>query len=135
MGGLMDVMSIAASGLNAAQAQFTATANNIANLNTPGYQAQRVDLVDLSPNGVGIGGVTTDPSPAPVDANGKPTGSNVNLADQSVDLMREKVLYTANAAVMKTADRMLGTLLDLFDRDHDGKTVSGSSAFAGNTGG
>jgi flagellar basal-body rod protein FlgC len=124
MSGLMDVMSIAASGLNAAQTQLAVTANNVANVNTPGYQAQRVDLVDLSPNGVGVGGITTDSSPVPADANGKPTGSNVDLAGQSVDLMREKTLYTANAAVIKTADQMLGTLLDMFDQDHDGKAVN-----------
>ena len=33
----MDALNIAASGLQAAQAQLNVTANNIANQNTPGY--------------------------------------------------------------------------------------------------
>jgi flagellar basal-body rod protein FlgC len=118
MSGLMDVLSIGGSGMNAAMTQLNVTANNIANLNTPGYQSQGVDLVSLSQGGVGVGGITTDTTPGPVDPTGKEQ-SNVDLASQSIDLMREKTLYDANAAVVRTGNQMLGSLLDMFDHDHD----------------
>ena len=44
-------------------------------------------------------------------------GSNVDLATESVNLIREKALYASNAAVVKTANEMYGSLLDIFD-DH-----------------
>lgn len=108
-----NVLNIAASGLAAAQAQFAATADNIANADTPGYQARRVDLVELSTGGVGVAGITT--------------GGSVDLANESVDLIRERMLYGANAAVLRTADQMLGTLLNITDdgRHRDGDRDNG----------
>ena len=103
---LNDVLNIAASGLAAAQAQLNTTANNIANADTPGYRAQRVDLVDLSAGGVAISGISQE--------------SSVDLAKESVDLIREKAFYTANAAVVRTADQLMGTLLNMLDTDRDG---------------
>ena len=126
MSGLMDVLSIAGSGMDAAPAQLNATANNIANLNTPGYRSQGVDLVDLSPNGVGIGGTSTDGMPGTAGSNGQST-FNVDLASQVTDLSREKMLYTANAAVFRAGDQMLGSLLDMFDTDRDSQNQSDNS--------
>ncbi len=117
MSGLMDVLSIGASGMNAAQAQLSVTANNIANADTSGYQAKRVDLVELSGGGVAVGGLTTDTTPGAADADGT-TGSNVDLAKESINLTREKVLYDANAAVVRAGSHMLGSFLDMFDQDH-----------------
>ena len=110
---LNEVFNIAASGLAAAGAQLAATAGNIANADTPSYQARRVDLVELSTGGVAVAGVSRDTAP------GDPGSSNVDLARESIDLVRERALYTANAAVLRTADRMTGTLLDLLDTDHN----------------
>ena len=102
----MDVMSIAASGLRAANTQLATTADNIANLGTQRFTAKRTDLVELSSGGVGVAAV-------------QDTGKDIDLAKESVDLIREKALYTANAQVVKTANQMMGTLLDMFDRDHE----------------
>lgn len=115
---MSDVLGIALSGLQTAGAMLSVTANNIANADTPGYQAQRPDVVELSIAGSAVAGLTTDPTPAPTQ-NGK-EGSNVDVSTQAVDLTREKLLYNANAAVVKTADQMLGTLMNMFDTDHDG---------------
>ncbi len=114
----MDVFGIALSGMQAAQTQLNATANNLANLSTPGYQAQRIDLVDISGGGVAVSGITRDTTPAGIDSNGKPA-SNVDLSSEMVNLTRAQLLYSANAAVIRVGQKMTGALLDMFDnQDH-----------------
>ena len=125
MAGLLDAISIGLSGLTAADAQLNVTAKNIANLNTSGYKSERVDLVELSGGGVRAAGISRDTSKGALDATGV-EGSNVDLAAQAVDLIREKSLYRANALVVKTADQLLGSLLDIFD--HGQKSRRGTWA-------
>ena len=91
---------IALSGLQAAQTQLNVTAQNIANSDTPGYQAERVDLVDLSTGGVATAGISKDPRPGPISPDGT-RGSNVDLGSEMLSLTRAKLLYSANAAVLK----------------------------------
>ncbi|HET6248272.1 MAG TPA: flagellar basal body protein [Tepidisphaeraceae bacterium] len=114
----MDVFNIALSGLQAAQTQLNVTANNVANLDTPGYQAQRADLVDLSPAGVAVSGISRDQTPGPVQSDGT-QGSNVDLATEMVNLTRGQLLYSANAAVLRVGQKMTGALLDMFDNRPD----------------
>jgi flagellar hook protein FlgE len=113
----MDLFAIASSGMQAATAQLNASANNIANLDTPGYQAQRVDLVSLSGGGVAVGDVQTDHTPGPTQSDGA-EGSNVNFAGELLNMTRARLLYSANAAVIKVGQQMTGSLLDMFDSDH-----------------
>jgi flagellar hook-associated protein FlgK len=102
----MDVLSIAASGLNAAQAQLNATANNIANLNTPDYGTQSVDLASAPDgDGVEIGGVTQTRQPD-------------DLANQLVNLKQASLMYDANAMVIRTTDQMYGSLLNILDNQN-----------------
>jgi flagellar hook-associated protein FlgK len=102
----MDALSIAGSGLLAAQAQFNATANNIANLNTPDYETQSVDLVSAPDgDGVEIGGVQF-------------TNQPVDLATQMVNLRRSAIMYDANAMVVMTQDQMYGSLLNVLDNQN-----------------
>ncbi len=46
---------------------------------------------------------------------GTDTADTNDLAQNAVDLLSEKTTYKANALVLKTANQMLGTLLDVFD--------------------
>jgi flagellar basal body rod protein FlgG len=108
---MFPVMSIAASGLSAASARLNVTAGNIANLDSAGYKARRVDLTS-GPAGVATGAITTDPGPGTIDADGQ-EGSNVDPVREVVDLMVEKFQYAANAKLLKAGDRMMGTLLDV----------------------
>jgi flagellar hook protein FlgE len=108
-----NVYDIAASGLMAAQTQLQTTSNNIANENTPGYKAERADLVDVSGGGVAVSGISQD------DSSGNQNGNNVDPANEAVDLMREKMIYTANAVVVSVANRMVGTLLNILHTDRD----------------
>lgn len=109
---MFSLLNIAASGLSAASSRLNVTANNIANLETAGYRAARANLAPVDPAGVRVDSVTLDPSHGPIDPDGA-EGSNVDLATESVDLIREKHQYTASAKVLKAADQMLGTLLDV----------------------
>ena len=112
-GGLTAALNTAASGLTAAATEVSVAAGNIANLNTPGYQSRQPDLVSLSSGGVAVSGISTDTTPAPSNS------SNVDLAHESLQLTRAKLLYSANAAVVRTTDQMLGTLLDTVNRAND----------------
>ena len=111
---MSQIFALALSGMQAAQAKFGAAADNLANADTPGYKASRVDLVELSGGGVGVAGITKDPSPGPLQPDGR-EGSNVDIAREAINLTRAKVLYTANAALVRMGDRMSGTLLDMMD--------------------
>jgi flagellar hook-associated protein 1 len=53
--GLIQALSTAMSGLNAAQAGLTVTAGNVANASTPGYVVERPDLVETSAGSAGVG--------------------------------------------------------------------------------
>ena len=115
---MSQVFDVALSGMQAAQGLLNATANNLANSDTPGFKSSRVDLVELSGGGVSAH-LSTDNSPAPLNPDGTP-GSNVDCASEAINLTRAKLLYTANAAVIRIGDRMTGTLLDMID-DHKRK--------------
>ena len=109
-------MSISLSGMQAASAMLNATANNIANLNTPGFNPSRADLVELSGGGVGISGTSFEDNPQTAPDT---QTSNVDLPTELVNLKLSQTLYDANAMVLKTADQMTGNLLNMLDTDHD----------------
>jgi flagellar basal body rod protein FlgG len=108
---MLSALHIAAGGMNAASARLTVTAGNIANMASDGYKSRRVELT-ASPGGVAVGAVSVDHRQGPIDLEGV-EGSNVDLVKESVDLILEKDQYTASAKVLKAADRMMGTLLDV----------------------
>ena len=95
------------SGMNAAWTQLAAAANNIANLNTNGYRAKRVDFVQTPDGGVRAADLQASP------ADPAPNGSNVDPATEMVSLMTGSMFFKANATVVHAQDQMLGTALDL----------------------
>ena len=52
---LTSILSNAYSGLSASQAALRSISNNVANVNTPGYARERVNLEALVAGGVGLG--------------------------------------------------------------------------------
>ena len=92
--------SIAVSGMQAAQTQLQASANNIANLSTDGFHRQEVVQSEQAQ-----GGVTTSVQRA-ADA-----GSD--LTSDVVTQLQAKHAYLANLAVFKTSNKMAGALLNL----------------------
>lgn len=93
--------TIALSGLQAAQARLAVSAHNVANMNTPGFAALRVHE-QVQP----LAGVHVRVERA--------TGPGVALEAEAVEQRSASLAYTANVAVLRTAQDGTGTLLDLF---------------------
>jgi flagellar hook protein FlgE len=116
------VQGIAAS-MNAIQAvaeRFNRTGRNIANLNTDGYKAERVVFGEgPEPPGTVQANVSVDLSPGPVRAEQTEDGlemvemSNVDLAKEMVNMMIDKHSIEASLAALKTADEILGAIIDI----------------------
>ena len=96
---MASIASIALSGLNAAQTRLQASANNVANLATPGYRRQ--EAVQTPQSG---GGVQTRVERA--EAVGP------SLEADAIAQLQAKNSFLANLAVFKTSNRMAGALLD-----------------------
>jgi flagellar hook protein FlgE len=103
----MDVVGSALSGLRAASAGLATRANNVANQQSDGFKAKRVDLVAEASGGVRVQGVSEDPTPA------GPGTSNVDLATETVQGMGFDLMYKANLKVLKAADELTQATLDL----------------------
>ncbi len=105
----------AASGLQARQLQLDATARNIANADTRGYTRLEVRQEETAagvqarvepaqnPDGAAL------PGPGTVGPAGR---SDVDLTREIPDLIVSGRGYEANLQVIRTADEMLGELLD-----------------------
>lgn len=93
------IPSIALSGLQAAQLQLGSAAHNIANAMTPGFRRQLV-----AQQAVPGGGVATSIERAPAEGDA--------LAEDLVALKLAPHRFKANLQVLRTHERMLGTLLD-----------------------
>jgi flagellar hook protein FlgE len=91
--------SIAQSGLQAAQTRLGASANNVANGQTEGFKRQTVQATAQSQ-----GGVVVTLSRAATEGG--------DLTQDVVDQLSAKQSFAANLAVLKTADQMIGSLLD-----------------------
>jgi flagellar hook-associated protein FlgK len=93
------ITSIALSGLQGAQLRVGSAGHNIANAMTPGFRRQVV-----AQQAVAGGGVETTIERSPVAGDA--------LAEDLVALKLGEHLFKANLQVLRTQDRMLGTLLD-----------------------
>lgn len=96
---LAGIETIAWSGLNAARTQLAVAAHNTANLTTDGFTADRVGLSSQPHGGVRADIVSTE---APAD-----------LLTETLATRLATYGFQANLAVLKTAQRMTGTLIDL----------------------
>jgi flagellar basal-body rod protein FlgC len=95
------------SGLNAAAMSLAVTANNVANSNTAGYKAKRLDLEDTKEGGVRPAAIRESEEPAPEGT------SNVDLASEFVNLMVQSDTYKANLKALEAQNQILGTTLDM----------------------
>jgi flagellar hook-associated protein FlgK len=106
----------ALSGLQAATATMQVTASNVANARTDGYQTQRVELADR-PGGVEartpVDTGTARPALPPTQAvSVSRPPSDVDLAQEMVNMTANESFYLANVRALEAAHGMLGTLLD-----------------------
>jgi len=108
------IQGIAQSGLEAATARLSVSANNVANALTPGFTPSRVAAADVKG-----GGVSSAVAPA-VDAAAEARADRALLAGSGTDLIGEVVaqsqasqLYQANLATLQTADELFQAALKL----------------------
>ncbi len=126
---MTDAISSASSALGALSTSMAVTANNVANADTDGYKSQEANLT-TGPGGQGVevasvsgGDSPGGLNPAKVSAYdeagvyepsaGLVEMSNVDLVRQSVNMVEASRAFEANVAVIRTADDMAGTLLDM----------------------
>ncbi len=132
---MSDITSIAMSGLNDASLRVANAASNIANATSTsslpatggtygGFQPQ--DVVSISSSGGAAGsGVTSTLQPRTpsylatagttspdANASGLVATPNVDPAKEMIALQTAQFSYSANAALIKTSDRMQKNLLD-----------------------
>ncbi|MCX5720548.1 MAG: flagellar basal body protein [Nitrospirae bacterium] len=115
---MISAMHSALSGVAAYAKQIEVSAHNVANVNTDGFKKSQTDLVEGSNGGVRPV-VRKDDSAGPTvlsDRGHGPTQvelSNVNLADEAVTQIIAQRGFEANISTLRTADDMLGTILDM----------------------
>lgn len=120
---MINAIGIALSGLTAASRKVEASASNIANLQTPDYEALTTQQTAVE------GGVRSDvipktqpftPSYDPdspfASSEGYVNTPNVDLAEEAVNLTIAKTAYKANVAVLETVQDMSKELLEAFDQ-------------------
>jgi len=134
---MINTISIALTGLNAATQRLSASASNIANLQTVGsleegeqapYSAlttQHTALTDQNGNGVGVSSQVVpkstpfvpafDPDSPFANEDGIIGIPNVDLAEEAVNVNLAETTYKANIATIKAAEELGDELLRIFD--------------------
>jgi flagellar basal-body rod protein FlgB len=89
-----------------------ATAQNIANINTPGYKAQQVDFVTSLNNAIADG----DPESSSIDvtsstAPAQLNGNNVNLSDEEVQATKTSLGFSTMVQAMNYKFNLLSTAI------------------------
>lgn len=133
---MIDAISIALTGLTAQKQRLSAAANNIANVSTTGavpaagaastvYQPLTVNLTSLQSGESGAGvraevtadadGYTViyDPSSHYANESGMIAAPNVDLNQEIVSLTEIKMAYKADLSVIRVADEMNQSLMDI----------------------
>jgi flagellar basal body rod protein FlgG len=116
---VIDGISASLSGMANALRRLGLTANNIANQQTPGYQALRAENVEVAEGGVAIGAIARNPTAGPpsLDSSGAPDtgGSNVDPAVEQVNLLLSRRQFEANLTALKAQDEIIRSLLNVVD--------------------
>lgn len=110
------------SGLVANQRALDVAANNVANVNTNGYQPQTARFQESSPAGSGVtlsaegrrlSAAENGASPAPQPGNTENRPSGVGLAGELTDTLVYQAGFNLSANVVKAADQALGSLINI----------------------
>jgi flagellar basal body rod protein FlgG len=96
---MADITGIATSALAAYGVRQAVTANNIANLNTPGFKASNTVMKENMEGGVGAV-LTQGPD-------------SVEISKEAVDMLDTANGYGANLKALQVSDRMVKDLLDI----------------------
>ncbi len=103
---MMEGMSAAISGVQLGALRMSVSANNVANVNTPGFEQSDLVQVDRNP-GTGVGSIRKTPNP-------NPELSGTDLAKEfGGEMTLAKTGYSASLKALKAQDEMVGSLLDV----------------------
>lgn len=109
----MTVLStIGIAALRAAEARFTARAENIANANIPGYSPAHPELIS-GPNGPIVRISRADKSRPDPQKPAQDIPSQVNLPEEFTGLIALNYDFRAAAKLLRTQDELNGSLLDI----------------------
>ena len=113
---MISALNAATSGLQASVIMLNTSAHNVANSSTLGFKKDVVHLSSRASGGVSARvEKSTEPGPTLYSSDGKLVqGSNVNMAEEILKQIQAKILFKANAQVIKTTAQTQGSLLDIF---------------------
>jgi len=100
------LLNTAISGLKTASKRAEVAANNIVNVNTDGFKADRVQQSSIVTNSTPAGGSGVQ---AQIISGNQPT----DLATEIVNLIEAEVAYKASAATLRTAEELANELVDI----------------------
>jgi flagellar basal body rod protein FlgB len=103
----MDGIAAISSGLDVTARSAQLTASNVANVQSKDFRAQSLRQHEQAQGGVAADGVARSQQPR------VPGGSNVDLANEATDRMKQSQTYGADLKFMKVQEKVLGTALDL----------------------
>ena len=125
MNDLSQALGLSASAMQAQAKRLRHVAENIANVDTPGYQRKLLSFRELADGRVETGPVSLDPSEGEkrydptnplADETGHVTGSNVDLVIEIADSREAQRSYDANLRLFDQARQMTQSLFDLIRR-------------------
>lgn len=99
---MASISSIGSSGLQAAQLRLDASANNVANMNTPNYRRQVVQQE-----------ATADSAGVRATVQREPQAEGVALEQEAVEQISATYAFKANLQTIKAQDEMMGSLLNV----------------------
>ncbi|HJT22689.1 MAG TPA: flagellar basal body rod C-terminal domain-containing protein [Nitrospira sp.] len=115
---MIPAMYTALSGMSGFTKKIEVIANNIANVNTDGFKGSRTEFVEVPTGGI-LPVVEQDNANGPAVLKDSASGpaqvelSNVDLGEEAVSLILAQRGFQANLQTLKTADSMLGSVLDV----------------------
>ena len=112
---MVDVSSIALSGLYASEQRIAVASDNIANVNTTDFRAKDVVQISQAAGGVSTQVVDRNPATVPVATSDGTTEQkpNVSLDQELIQSQTASYGYQANLKVIKTERDMTKSLLDI----------------------
>jgi len=114
---MISAIHTALSGISAFGKQLEVSAHNVANVNTDGFKSSQTQFVEAQNSGV-LPVVQKDTSAGPAVLKDTAQGpqqvelSNVDLGQEAVNQIIAQRGFEANLRTLKTADAMLGSILD-----------------------
>ncbi|MDI7863274.1 flagellar basal body protein [Rhizobiaceae bacterium n13] len=100
------MMGIAVSGMQVQTKRLAATADNVANALTPGYDRRVTSLTSLAAGGASA-------SVRPSGETTLPGASNVDLGQEMLDLISAETEFKANASAFETGAELWDVLMSI----------------------